>query len=477
MIRQRLGSGGFASVYRAYDPGLDREVALKVLHPHLYGDTNVRERFIREGRALARVRHPNIVVVHEAGEADGAAFLAMELIEGDGLDDILATNGPFQLNDVIRIANQVSDALAAVHARGLVHRDIKPANILIERGAARAMLLDLGVARDLANATMTGGWIVGTPGYMAPEQVQAGGEITPRTDVYQLGATIYCLLAGRPPFEGDTLQVLDAIKHEAPPNLARLRPDLPNTVIATLGEAMAKDPTRRMMDTRTFAARLRVPAPAQPMGFGPPSGGGPPWGPMPPQPGMMSPAGRWEPPAPGPAMQRPPAPPSHAGPIGPGAMGNTWVAPPPRQQVSGATASFGRRLSAALIDLLISAAIVIVMVIPAILIPMAVMPDATEDEQSDFGIWVWLAFMIVGGWLYFALLESSNARATLGKRAAGLVVVDSAGNRLSLGRASVRYAARYLSWCTLLIGFAIAAFSSSRRTLHDVVSGTRVVRR
>jgi uncharacterized RDD family membrane protein YckC/tRNA A-37 threonylcarbamoyl transferase component Bud32 len=458
VIRERLGSGGFASVYRAYDPGLDREVALKVLHAHLYGDTNVRERFIREGRALARVRHPNIVVVHEAGEADGAAFLAMELIEGDGLDDILASNGPFQLGEVIRIANQVSDALAAVHARGLVHRDIKPANILIERGTARAMLLDLGVARDLSNVTIAGDWIVGTPGYMAPEQI-TGADVTSRTDVYQLGATVYCLLAGRPPFEGDTMRVLNAIQHEAPPDLARLRPDLPNTVIATLGEAMAKDPSWRMADARTFAARLRVPVTAAPPAYAAPRPAPPPW----------------TPPAP-PGFAGPPPAPYYA--AAPPAFPPTWAASPgPSLSTRLVPAHFGQRLGAALTDLVVSAAIITVALFIAAAFYASLGIEGEDEAASDLTFAVWFILSGVGGWLYFALMESSRAMATLGKKAAGIVVVDNAGNRITFGRASWRYIARYLTWCTLLIGFLAAASTGSRRTLHDALSGTRVVRR
>jgi hypothetical protein len=272
-VRDLLGSGGFASVYRAYDPTLDREVALKVLHAHLARDAGTRERFIREGRSLARVDHPNVVTVWEAGEADGTAYLAMKLINGRPLEDIVAERGPLPLPDLVVVMDQVAAALAAVHERSLIHRDIKPANIMIEQGTNRAMLLDLGVARDLTNVTMTAGWIVGTPGFMAPEQVQAGGQVTPLTDVYQLGATAYALLSGRAPFDGDTIQVLDAIVRFAPPDLRTIRPDLPPVVVGVINEAMAKDPAQRPQGTRAFAARLRgalegTGAPAPPPVYG-----------------------------------------------------------------------------------------------------------------------------------------------------------------------------------------------------------------
>ncbi len=262
-VRAELGAGGFATVYRAYDPALDREVALKVLHAHLAGDPFIRERFLREGRALARVRHPNIVHVYDAGEAGALAYLAMELVEGRPLDAILRERGRLSLPEVLAITDQVAGALAAVHARQLVHRDVKPNNILIEHGTGRAVLLDLGVARDLASPAVTTTVIVGTPTYMAPEQV-TGGPVTPRTDVYQLGATVYALLTGRPPFQGEPFQVMDAIVRAAPPDLGALRPDLPPAVVATVAEAMAKDPARRPPDARAFAAALRAGAEAPP---------------------------------------------------------------------------------------------------------------------------------------------------------------------------------------------------------------------
>jgi serine/threonine-protein kinase len=258
-IRQRLGAGGFATVYRAHDPVLDIERALKVLHPHLAGDPAIRERFIREGRALARIHHPNLVQVHDAGESDGAVYLAMELIEGISLETVLAERGPLPVSEVAAIVEQTARALDAVHAHNLVHRDVKPDNILIESRSSRVVLLDLGVARDLATAT-AGTWIVGTPSFMAPEQVRRDGRVTVRTDVYQLGATIYMALSGRRPFEGDTLQVLDAVRAEPPPDLRTLRPDLPPAVIATVAQAMAKDAAFRPATATELAAHLRAAA-------------------------------------------------------------------------------------------------------------------------------------------------------------------------------------------------------------------------
>jgi serine/threonine-protein kinase len=257
-LRRELGTGGFATVYHAYDPNLDREVALKVLHPHLARDPIVRERFIREGRALARVDHPCVVSVFDAGEAGGSAYLAMRLIAGRTLSEIVTEDGPLPIRDAVRIAEQMAAAIDAIHARDLIHRDIKPLNIMIEQGTGRAVLLDLGVARDLGSAGVTASVIVGTPAYMAPEQLLEGGEVSPRTDVYQLGATVYALLAGRPPYEGTSMQVLRAIEERPPYDLHEARPDLPAALAAAVSAAMAHDPAERPASGRAFAALLRA---------------------------------------------------------------------------------------------------------------------------------------------------------------------------------------------------------------------------
>jgi tRNA A-37 threonylcarbamoyl transferase component Bud32 len=271
-LLDQVGAGGFATVYRAYDPTLDREIAVKVLHPHLARDPAVRERFVREGPSLARVRHPNVVQIYDAGQVETTAYLAMEFVPGTPLDEV--TRGrPMALGDVIGIVRQIAPALDAIHIAGLIHRDIKPANILIDgrpelrpAGAiGRAVLLDLGIAREMENAGMTAtGMLLGTPGYLAPEQIEQPGAVSTRTDVYQLGATVYALLAGRPPFEGDTAQVLYAVAHRAPPELATFRPDLPAHVHLALGRALAKNPAARPARVSEFAALLDGTAPAQP---------------------------------------------------------------------------------------------------------------------------------------------------------------------------------------------------------------------
>ncbi|MGE0545239.1 MAG: serine/threonine-protein kinase, partial [Dehalococcoidia bacterium] len=251
----QLGEGGFATVYRAYDPRLDRDVAIKVLHPSLARDPQMRDRFIQEARALASVRHPHLVRLFDAGDADGMVYLAMEFIPGRSLDAIIL-NHPFPVDDVCRIIGQIASALDALHDAGLVHRDIKPANIMLTDDG-RAVLVDLGVARSLTSNSVTSPSIVmGTPGFLAPEQLGETVPVGPRADVYQLAATAYTLLAGRPPFLGSAAEVLYAVAHRAAPDLQALCPDLPDGMAAAIVEALAKNPQRRPARAGAFADAL-----------------------------------------------------------------------------------------------------------------------------------------------------------------------------------------------------------------------------
>src|SRR4029079_4354375 len=217
-----LGQGGFATVHRAHDPVLDRDVAIKVLHNYLSGDPQIAERFVREGRALARIRHPNLVQVYDAGEIDGQPFLAMEFVDGQQLG-ARSEGRQLPLDEAASVISQIAGAIDAVHASGLIHRDIKPANIIVE-ASGRAVLLDLGIAREMEGTSVTAtGLVVGTPGFPAPEQAASSLFVGPRTDVYELGATAYTLLAAKPPYEGDTAQVLYSVAHKPPPDLGAAR--------------------------------------------------------------------------------------------------------------------------------------------------------------------------------------------------------------------------------------------------------------
>jgi serine/threonine-protein kinase len=258
-LRGTLGEGGFATVYRAFDPALGREVALKALHPHLAANVAIRRRFLDEARALARLRHAHIVTVHDVGEAGGRPFFAMELIEGRTLAD-LAPGQALPPGQVTSVITSLADALDELHRAGLVHRDIKAANVMVDRGG-RVVLMDLGIARvlDGTQHTQTGA-VLGTLESMAPEQVR-GQPVGPPADIYALGILTYQLLAGRPPFVGDTASLLHAHVYDPPPPLAQVRPGLPPHIYAAVAAALAKEPERRPATAGRFAAMLAGTAP------------------------------------------------------------------------------------------------------------------------------------------------------------------------------------------------------------------------
>lgn len=254
-VRGRLGQGGFATVYRAWDPMLRREVALKVLLPELAGDAGLRARFLAEARVLAGLRHPAIAVVHDVGETEGLPFFAMELIDGRTLAQATIGGRSLPLGDVITIAERLCAAVDAMHAAGVLHRDIKASNVMVD-GDGRVVLMDFGIARteDSVETTRADG-ILGTPVAMAPEQVR-GDPCGPAADVYAIGVLVYHLLAGQPPFTGDAVRVLHAHAYEPPPPLRLLRPGLPERVYAAVESALAKEPGRRPAPARALAASL-----------------------------------------------------------------------------------------------------------------------------------------------------------------------------------------------------------------------------
>ena len=251
-----LGHGGYATVYRAYDPQLRRAVALKVLFPHHAQEQIARERFLAEGRALAALQHPHIVPVYDVGQAGELPFFTMELIAGGTVTALIGEGKGVALGTVVVIVEQLASALDYLHAARLVHRDVKTDNVML-RGPGEAVLMDFGLARDLDAShgyTLTGR-AIGTPEAMAPEQVR-GERAAPAADLYALGVLAYKLLAGRPPFVGDQYQVLHAQVASPPPPLAQWRPDLPERIYAAVNIALAKDPERRPASAAAFVAML-----------------------------------------------------------------------------------------------------------------------------------------------------------------------------------------------------------------------------
>jgi eukaryotic-like serine/threonine-protein kinase len=240
-----LGSGGTAEVFEGFDRVLARRVAIKVLYSRFARDPQFVERFKREARAAASLTHPNVVGVYDTGEQAGTHFIVMEFVEGRSLAEILAQDGKLAPDRAARLLVDVSAALGAAHARGLIHRDVKPANVMVTP-RDQVKVMDFGIARAAAAAALTeSAHVVGTAKYMAPEQAQAK-EVDGRTDIYALGVCLYECLTGQVPFVGDS-PVAVATRHvtEDPRPPRELDPDIPETFEQITLRAMAKDPAKR----------------------------------------------------------------------------------------------------------------------------------------------------------------------------------------------------------------------------------------
>lgn len=253
-----VGRGGMGVVYRAEHLHLNRTVALKVLLPELARDGSFRERFVRESRTAAALRHPNIVTIYDAGEADGLLYIAMQYVDGSDLAHLLEQPGALEPERALAILEPIAGALDAAHEQGLVHRDVKPANVLLDRRSS--YLTDFGLVRSVSSATALTqhGQFVGTLDYMAPEQIE-GGALDARADVYAFGCVLYHALAGSAPFEKDSpVSLIYAHMHEAPPSLLRRRPDLPGSLAAVLERALAKRREERYAGCEELIAEARA---------------------------------------------------------------------------------------------------------------------------------------------------------------------------------------------------------------------------
>jgi tetratricopeptide (TPR) repeat protein/tRNA A-37 threonylcarbamoyl transferase component Bud32 len=260
-IERELGAGGMATVYLAEDLKHERKVAVKVLRPELAAALGT-ERFLREIRIAARLHHPHILPLYDSGEADGFLYYVMPFVEGESLRDRLNRDKQLPLNDALRIAREVADALSYAHGQDVVHRDIKPENILLESG--HAAVADFGIARAISAAggdkITTTGMAVGTPTYMSPEQAAGSGEVDGRSDVYSLGCVLYEMLAGQPPFSGPTVaSVVQQHIAADPPTITNIRPSVPTEVVGILSNALAKTPADRYGRAEDFAEALAFP--------------------------------------------------------------------------------------------------------------------------------------------------------------------------------------------------------------------------
>lgn len=249
------------TVYRAHDPLIERDVAIKTLHPNLPSDilADVRQRFLREAKSAGRLNHPNIVTVFDVGEQDGVAYMAMELLEGRSLQQILGEPVRLPLQTIAELAAQIADALERAQELGIVHRDVKPANIVVS-ASGHAKLTDFGVAYVPASTVTQTGTMIGSPRYMSPEQV-LGLPIDPRSDIFSLGVVLYEMLAGRAPFarpEDSTIfPLINRIAAEPHPPVTQLDPTIPAAFETILAKALAKKPEDRYQRGGEMANDLR----------------------------------------------------------------------------------------------------------------------------------------------------------------------------------------------------------------------------
>ena len=254
-IIELIGEGAMGVVYKARDSILDRTVAIKVMSESIAKQDDLRKRFLREAQSAGSLQHPNVVTIHDLGEVDGHLFIAMEFIEGVDLQHLIEVTEPLPLQARLDIIIDVLTGLAFAHKRGIIHRDIKPANIRVGDDG-RAKIMDFGVAHLMSSTMTTTGKIMGTPSYMAPEQITRGTS-SPATDIFAVGAVLYQLLASMRPFEAPILEnLLFKIVTENPRPLSELMPGLPPALDHIVQRAMAKEPSERYANALEMANDL-----------------------------------------------------------------------------------------------------------------------------------------------------------------------------------------------------------------------------
>ncbi len=257
-VLRLLDRGGMGYVFHAVDVALDRPVALKVMRPDLGGESRAWDRFVREARLMAAIKHDHVVGVYQAGQERDVVYLAMELLRGETLRDRLTAAAPLPADEVVRVAREAAVGLRAVPRHGLVHRDLKPGNLWLEAGTGRVKLLDFGLARFAAgDVDLThSGVVVGTPSFMSPEQAR-GDAVDARSDLFSLGAVLYCACAGEKPFPGETATaVLTALAVTDPRPPHAVNPAVPRQLSALVLRLLAKDPADRPQSADELIERL-----------------------------------------------------------------------------------------------------------------------------------------------------------------------------------------------------------------------------
>jgi serine/threonine protein kinase/formylglycine-generating enzyme required for sulfatase activity len=270
-ILRVAGRGGMGIVLKAFDRSLRRIVAIKLLAPHLAGNGQARQRFVREGRAAAAISHEHVVTIHAVEESP--PFLVMQYVHGETLEERIHRNGSLDVREAVRIALQIAQGLAAAHAQGVVHRDIKPANILLENGVARVRITDFGLARAIDDASLTqSGVVAGTPQYMAPEQA-SGDAIDERADLFSLGSVLYTMLAGHAPFRATTaMGVLKRLCDNAARSIKEINPETPDWLVVIINRLHAKRPADRFHSATEVVTLLERGLAAMQTGTTPASG-------------------------------------------------------------------------------------------------------------------------------------------------------------------------------------------------------------
>ena len=260
-VLHEIGRGAMGVVYRARDPVINREVALKTipLAAEFEGHEleEARAKFFREAETAGRLSHPNIVTIFDAGEHAGTAYIAMELLRGRHLVDYTSAARLLPPAIAIEVVARLADALHYAHRQGVVHRDVKPANVMFDPPSGELKITDFGIARLTDTGRTRTGIVLGTPSFMSPEQLQ-GRAVTGRSDLFSLAVTLFQLLTGQLPFRGDSMpRLMLAIAQEPPPPISVIRPGLPSGLQAFLDRALAKDPEARHETGAEFATLLR----------------------------------------------------------------------------------------------------------------------------------------------------------------------------------------------------------------------------
>lgn len=256
-ILEEFARGGMGIILKGYDRELNRYVAVKVLSPTLAASGAARKRFVREAQAAAGVVHPSVMPIHTVEPAGVLPYLVMPFVPGETLQDRIDREGPLRITELLRIAKQIAEALAAAHAQGIIHRDVKPGNVLLEKGVERAVLADFGLARTIDDATVTQyGAIAGTPAYMSPEQAR-GESIDPRSDLFSLGSVMYAMCTGISPFRAETsLGVLRRISDAEPRGVRDINPEVPAWLARIVDRLQSKSPDGRYASAGELAKLL-----------------------------------------------------------------------------------------------------------------------------------------------------------------------------------------------------------------------------